>query len=179
VGRALAHLGGGDLVGYRASCAALVKRFGRTENPEDFRRVATTCLLAPEAVTDFTDLELALKRRVAENPKVCTYHHLLGRMYCRTGRWKEALLHLEAALQTPYHLKNGSDLTDRLFLAMSHHYLGQADEARKWLDKAVQGIDQAAKAQPLSWTRRVELQLLRREAEALRQEPPPAAVGNP
>ena len=63
-----------------------------------------------------------------------------------------------------------------------HHRLGHVREARQWLDKAVQAMDQAEKpttpiAQPsesasaaigpLLWNRLLTLQLLRREAEAL------------
>jgi hypothetical protein len=61
-----------------------------------------------------------------------------------------------------------------LFLAMAHHRLGQADEARKWLEKADHCIDTTQQArseestgsgQP--WNRRLMFQLFRREAETL------------
>ena len=59
-------------------------------------------------------------------------------------------------------------------LAMTHHRLGHADEARQWLDKAVQKIEQAQQegqatsgGAALAWNRRLTLQLLRREAEEL------------
>ena len=69
------------------------------------------------------------------------------------------------------------------YLAMAHHRLGHADLARRWLDKAVQGTEEALKspAEPLgksgnpsgvippNWSRRLTLALLRREAEQLIQ----------
>ncbi len=60
---------------------------------------------------------------------------------------------------------------------MAHHRLGHADEARKWLDKAGGRINQLTKEDlgkadvgiPLTWDVRLELRLLRREAEVLVQ----------
>ena len=65
------------------------------------------------------------------------------------------------------------------FLAMAHHRLGHADEARRWLEKATQATEEALKppaeppgksaepsgAIPPDWKRKLTLQLLRREAE--------------
>jgi hypothetical protein len=58
---------------------------------------------------------------------------------------------------------------------MAHHRLGHAVEAREWLNKAVQWMDQAGQEKgkdagvkvPMPWNRRLTLQLLRREAETL------------
>src|SRR5215510_4622945 len=63
---------------------------------------------------------------------------------------------------------------DWLFLAMAHHGLGQTDLARAYFDRARLWIDQklgkdagAIPASNLSWSNRLELSLLRREAEAV------------
>jgi len=53
---------------------------------------------------------------------------------------------------------------------MAHHRLGQGDEARKWLDKAMHWMDQPGQEKgknAMPWNRRLTLQLLRREAETL------------
>jgi hypothetical protein len=58
---------------------------------------------------------------------------------------------------------------------MTHARLGHPDEARKWLDKAVQRIDQIGRDKPKqgaadefdTWPTRLEFQVLRREAEDL------------
>jgi hypothetical protein len=69
------------------------------------------------------------------------------------------------------------------FLAMAHQGLGHADEARRWLEKALQGTTEALKPPaepagkaknsdgiiPPNWNRRLTLQVLRREAEKLIQ----------
>jgi hypothetical protein len=67
---------------------------------------------------------------------------------------------------------------------MAHHRLGHADEARRWLDKAIQGTEEALKPAaspkksgaaratiPPNWNQKLTLQLLRREAEELIQGP--------
>jgi hypothetical protein len=71
------------------------------------------------------------------------------------------------------------------YLAMAHHRLGHADEARRWLDRATQGTQEALKSPaeppgksgnpdgviPPNWCRRLTLGLLRREAEQRSQAP--------
>jgi hypothetical protein len=68
-----------------------------------------------------------------------------------------------------------------LFLAMAHHRLGHVGETKKSLAKAQQWIDQTAQekrkggtaaAAPLPWDHRLELKLIRAEAEALLKEGP-------
>ena len=58
---------------------------------------------------------------------------------------------------------------------MAHHRLGRAEEARRWLDKAVTSMEQEMhdpkSAARQKWNRRLTLQLLRREAEQLVQSP--------
>jgi hypothetical protein len=71
------------------------------------------------------------------------------------------------------------------YLALAHHRLGHADEACRWLDRAVQGTQEALKSPaeppaksgnadgviPPNWDRRLTLGLLRREAQQLIQSP--------
>ena len=71
------------------------------------------------------------------------------------------------------------------FLAMTHHRLGRTDEARHWLEKGIQATEEAMQPPagspeksrnttatiPLSWNRKLTLQLLRREAEQMIQGP--------
>jgi hypothetical protein len=56
---------------------------------------------------------------------------------------------------------------------MAHDRLGHTDEARNWLDKAGQWINEKRESAIFGsepdWTERLERQLLRREAEALIQ----------
>ena len=66
----------------------------------------------------------------------------------------------------------GADPADWLFLAMSNHRLGHADQARRWLDKATTAIDQAIDnhdrgAELMELESRLTLTLLRAEAKAV------------
>jgi tetratricopeptide (TPR) repeat protein len=150
----------------------MLQRFGPTEDRQIPDRLAAACLLAPEAVAQYDELVRALEKAAADTPNVCTHYHTLGPMLYRAGRFAEAVQQLKQAIQ--FHGQDGL-VPDRLFLAMALHRLGQADEARQWLDKAVEQIDreekdkssEAAAATPLAWPVRLENQLLRREAEAL------------
>jgi len=60
---------------------------------------------------------------------------------------------------------------DWLFLAMAHQRLGHAEDARAWLRKAVRSMEQTDYERSLEaafwWSTRLEVQLLRREAETL------------
>jgi len=92
---------------------------------------------------------------------------------------------LTEATELSCHPYRTNMLLTYFYLAMAHHRLGHAEEARRWLDKAVQGTQQALKS-PVeppgksrnpdgvilpNWSRRLTLGLLRREAEQLIQTP--------
>ena len=85
---------------------------------------------------------------------------------------EEAVRTSEAACQAH---GGGGNAYDWLFLALAHHRLGHAGEARRWLEKAVAWIERATQGQlkdartptPLRWNDRVALEALRREAEAV------------
>ena len=86
----------------------------------------------------------------------------------RVGRYEEAAQKLKETFDAygEYHAKTGMHAYGYLFLAMTHHRLGHAKEARDWLNRAVQIIDlrQGAAAY---WPNSVLLERLRQEAEAL------------
>src|SRR5207245_1491470 len=101
----------------------------------------------------------------------------LGAALYRPKRFEDCIKKLDEAIKV--HGKGGT-AADWLFLAMAHHQLGHAEEAKKWLAKAQQWIDQAAQEKPRgeaillavtpSWAERLELKLIRAEAEALLKE---------
>jgi hypothetical protein len=106
---------------------------------------------------------------------VADFPFQLGFLSYRAGRFDDAVKELIA--ETNFRAKT-SDWSDRmglgyLLLAMSHHRLGHSAEAREWLDKAVKWIEQAERTKktpddkPVTWTQKLELQLLRKEAESL------------
>jgi WD40 repeat protein/tetratricopeptide (TPR) repeat protein len=160
-----------DADGSRKVTSGMLERFGRTANPELANNIAWACALAPAGVSDWTKpLELAKKatdkQRTAENLNT------LGAVECRAKRERDALGHLHEGMKLQ---GNGGTAMDWLFLAIANQQLGQTAEAQTWLGKAAAWIDEATRKKPnealdfrpLSWSQRLELQLLRAEAEAM------------
>jgi Flp pilus assembly protein TadD len=165
------HLG--DREGYRNTCAQMLERFDKTEDRSTSEIVLNACTLAPGAVADRARAVRLAEKAVALDPKASWSHEVLGRTLYRAGRPEEAVKQLGEAVAI------SSDKTGNvwhwLFLAMAHHELGHAAEARAWLGKAAGWIDREL-AKPssespggsgLSWDQRLELPLRRQEAEAL------------
>jgi WD40 repeat protein/tetratricopeptide (TPR) repeat protein len=87
--------------------------------------------------------------------------HLLGALLYRAGRWAEARKRLEeaeAAKPEPVPLA----ARNHLFLALTCHRLGQVDQAKAHLGQAAKELDAA---KDLTWDEKLELGLLRAEAE--------------
>jgi tetratricopeptide (TPR) repeat protein len=191
---ALAHLAGGDIDGYLKACTRLLRDFPLRGDPLRVNAVAWTCILSPEAVEDREAVVRSARAAVKAASKDSDKHDLLrtlGAATYRAGRFEEAISHLNDALKAPTEPgvrpdagadggvspgpTPGGDPLDWLLLAMAHHRLGHAEEARKWLDKAGASIDQATQGRPedasassrIDWATRVSYRVLRREAEGL------------
>jgi Flp pilus assembly protein TadD len=92
----------------------------------------------------------------------------LGAILYRAGRFEAAVQKLNRAVEV--HGANGTEY-DALFLAMAHHQLGHAEEARRWLRLGT-GVDPLAAQTPSApggtpWITRLEIEILRREASAM------------
>src|SRR5207244_1027062 len=79
---------------------------------------------------------------------------LLGAALYRAGKYQAAIEPLN---------KGQSRAWDHLFLGMAHHHLGHTEEARQYLERAIEQI----KTDHYPWAETVEAGQLRREAEAL------------
>jgi tetratricopeptide (TPR) repeat protein len=151
---ALVRLARKDEAGYRQARADMLKRFATTKDASTAGVFAWNYCLAPAAPSE---LEPVLKMHQTVAPDDVAARGLL--LY-RLGRFEEAVKLLnETIARSPTKEGRGADW---LFLAMSHHRLGHKEEARSWLAKAVRYMEQAGDARE-----RLELQVLRREAEAL------------
>jgi WD40 repeat protein/tRNA A-37 threonylcarbamoyl transferase component Bud32/tetratricopeptide (TPR) repeat protein len=154
----------GDQSGYRKGCTGLLERYGRSASPvEESMMVVRSCVLAPNAVPDpMVPVHLA-ERAVQSVPSNGEYLCVLGALLYRAGKSELAVQRLEEGIKA--HSSPGGRPRDWLILAMAHQRSGHAGEAKKWLDKAVQWIEKADQAEHLPPAYRLELQLLRREAE--------------
>jgi tetratricopeptide (TPR) repeat protein len=100
---------------------------------------------------------------------------ILGSVLYWAGRFEGALQRLNEAgtVYKPADEARSAIAYNWFFLALVHHRLGHAEEAKLWLGKAVQAMEaalpgkqqDAAAMAPLPWNRKLTLQLLRREAE--------------
>jgi len=177
VALALARLQNGNLLGYRQACAEMLQRLGKDDHERVFSRVVSICCLLPDTLED-PSLAVDLFERTSAanrdplNPKVkdggIDQPSGLGVALYRAGRFQEAAERLE------FSYKYDPQVAFEYFLAMTHHRLGHAAEARKWLDQAVQHTEWAIKNRPAPspsrpplWGDYVQFQHLRREAEAL------------
>ncbi len=162
---ALLRLHLGDAAGYRRACAGSLQRYDQEGDDRLATYVAWTCVLGADAVTDpLRTVQLAKEvgSRFGPQPR----GDPLGAAHYRAGQPDKAVERYNEVVKAD---GKGGTTWDWLFLALAHQKLGHAEEAKKWLARAVQAIGEA---KSLEWNERLELQLLRREAEALIQGPP-------
>jgi len=184
--RALACLGANDEAGYRATCRAMAERYRSSSDPKVIQWVGWSAALAPRALADYGKLIERLERAA---PRVGgrygpAYRFYSGAVLVRAGRLAEAAAELELVDR---HLKAvGTNVEvspnyHRLLLAICHAHLGHEDTARQWFDAAARDLqnelqpdeENTSAAQTVSWNRRLTLQLLEQEAEALLNTPSP------
>jgi tetratricopeptide (TPR) repeat protein len=162
--RVVLHLFLGDQARYRTACAQLWDRYGKTDQALAVIHLAT---LAQDAVKDLAPLVQTAEKAHAQNR--CSMVTLGGILYS-AGRFADAAAFLNRAGD---YSPGYSEHVD-LLLALAHHRLGRVEEARRWLQKADKGIERFARealqpdrASVVSWSERVQLSILRREAEAI------------
>jgi WD40 repeat protein/tetratricopeptide (TPR) repeat protein len=168
---ALLRLAVDDTKGYRRVCAELLERFGRTGSLKTANNIAWVCGYGPDAVADAARPIGLAEAVAAAHPNKYGALNTLGAVLYRAHRYGDAVQKLQEAMAAR---PQGGTAFDFLFLAMAHQRQGHTAEARDWLGKAVEWIDQAEDGKPpdpsvrlpLFWIQRLELQLLRREAAA-------------
>jgi tetratricopeptide (TPR) repeat protein len=170
---ALLRLRAGDTAGYRQHCQALLEQALETRDPALANNLVWACTLAPGAVPDPKPLVGRMEQELQKGPAPWTYFNTLGAALYRAGRFADAVRRIEEGIKIQ---GKGGVPQDWLFLAMAHHRLGHAPQARKWLDQSVRAIEPADPKKPppgAGWADRIEIQLLRREAQTLIDRPAP------
>jgi WD40 repeat protein/serine/threonine protein kinase/tetratricopeptide (TPR) repeat protein len=159
----VALLASGDRAGWRRSTAALLDRFGATNNPRAANEVGRACALGPAATADpgmpVGLADISLRRAPAWAKPL--YLNTLGAALYRAGRFDDAIRRLEEGVQAR---SGASEPQDWAFLAMAHHSLGHGDEARRWLARL---REHQPSADPARFWDELEIRLLRSEAEAV------------
>jgi tetratricopeptide (TPR) repeat protein len=171
--RALVRLASGNRAGYRRLAAAALRRWGGGTSREQVNGAVWAPVLADGVVNDVKGWVARAEKNLEGLPpghkKRYDYTNTLGAVLYRAGRYADAVKRLEEAIKV--HGKGGT-AGDWVFLALAHHRLGHAEEARRWLDKVVREQDRPPgplkKSQPRqSWITRTQERLLRLEAEGL------------
>jgi len=169
---ALAFLANSDLAGYRRVCAKMLDHFGQTNDPRTAHRAAWIAVLAPDAVKDWQQAVNLARKALAADPKNNDCAATLGAALYRTGRFQEAIPHLEraAAGREPAAPAAHSAAYAVFFLAMAHQRLGHSALASQWLKRALKRgqevVQSDSKASP-PWDWRLVFELLQRETEAV------------
>ena len=166
---AVSHFAAGDVDAYRQICTAMLERFEKTQDPRTAGNVLQTCVLRADTLPDMARL-LPLTRVADSVWHLSTW--VRGAALYRAGRYEESVHCFETAAKT-YRPR----AWNWCFLALAHHRLGHADEARRCLAEAARWIEEANRHEgdDLSatqaawgdWQEPVVFSLLLREAEAI------------
>jgi eukaryotic-like serine/threonine-protein kinase len=166
-----------DPDGYQQLRRRVLDSAGKSKKPYDAYMAARTCILQPQGATEAGDVVQLAEQALASEPQREWFLHVLGAAHYRAGQYDQALRRcresLEAAPSWHGHMQNW------LVLAMAHQRLGQTEEARQWLEKAVQWWETIAQGTPKTavvapslhpsdW---LEFLILYPEAQALVQGP--------
>jgi tetratricopeptide (TPR) repeat protein len=163
----------GDHEGYRRVRTDVFQRHAQATDPETCYVVARIASLAPGTADPAQAVQWA-EKGVAAFPKKAWYLHTLALAHYRAEQLDQAVRRAEQSLNDdpswPAHV------VDWLVLAMAHQRLGHPADAHLWLDRARQWMDRERNKYPKgapviwpvpSWSDRLEIELLNREAEQL------------
>jgi serine/threonine protein kinase len=162
----------GDKDGYRRTCQALVELpFEQLASPDKWRLNWTPCL-APDALDDPSLPVMLGKEFLASSSTNERRFGLcqLGAAHYRAGQYEQAAERLEEVFAAKP--RDSSRVNDpvnycRLFLAMTQWQLGRQEESRRLLTQTLPAVEEESQSPSSHWVRRVALELLRSEAEAL------------
>jgi hypothetical protein len=164
-----------DRTGYRKACAHMLARC-HPAGPISTYLVARACTLAPDW-TDDTKRPLPVSARDLEQSKAESWVVTeQAALYYRAKMPREAARSAENSLVADG--RTGPAVLNWLWLALAHQEMGSPNEARRWLEKAANWLDQQDGRMPLdtlatgirlhNW---LEDHVLRQEAEALLRSP--------
>ena len=166
--RALVALATGDDSQYRETCRQMLETFADSAEPMAAQFTAWTCALAPEAVDDYAaPLKLA-ESAVEAEPENQQYLNSLGAIQLRAGLHEEALATFDKAAAVG-ESDNTSSAYDYYFRALAEQALERTDAAKQSLATAneLAAAELENETDPPAWNRKLTLELLRNEAEAL------------
>jgi len=129
----------GDRQGYVRACAHMIERCGKAGGPRACH-VARACTLAPDSVADASLPGRLAEKELKDSAREFWSLTEQGALAYRDGRFQQAVPLFEQSLQADP--RTGRAVLNWLRLAMAEHRLGNADGARRWLNKAQTWLEQ-------------------------------------
>jgi tetratricopeptide (TPR) repeat protein len=151
---------------YRRACAEILNRFGQLDDAGALCPAVRACTLAPKAVPDPMVLVEMAQRAASGDARGYTLHPL-GMAHLRAGQVDEAVDRFQESLSITPEWERNIRFLNWLGLALAYHEMGEPEEARQWLGKAIDFMQQ----HHATHTPRLEGQILRREVEQLLEDP--------
>src|SRR5262249_9223429 len=136
--QAILSLRDGNQAGYRQICSDMLQRFGE--------RATWTCTLIPDSVVNPSQVVDLAEKLLAKSSRDHWHVTQLGAALYRAGSFEEAVKRLTEATELSCHPYRTNMQHTWYFLAMAYQRLGHADEARRWLEKAMQETEEALKS---------------------------------
>jgi tetratricopeptide (TPR) repeat protein len=169
---------------YATFCARLVERCGKVPGLRRFL-VARACTLAPDAAKEAAQAAQLADEELKDSRTAFWALTQRAALHYRAGRYAQAVPLLEQSLKAES--RPGAAVLNWLWLALTYHKLGKTAEARRWLDKASQWLDQHDNGLPAhaeetlglhlhNW---LEAHVLRHEAMALLETPQAGPLPDP
>jgi WD40 repeat protein len=134
---ALVRLAAGDSAGYRNLCAVLLTASAFSQNVPTEAAIFMAAL-APDVARDPADLVRRAEKILQKAPHAYSTFLAYGAALYRAGEWARAADQLWKAREVH---GQGGTVFDWSFLAMTHHRLGQPQEARSLLEQVRQALD--------------------------------------
>src|SRR5262249_52380894 len=127
---AYVQLAMGSIDRYRRVCEEMLTRFGRSDDPTTLSNLARALMEARDGQMNF-ERSLRLGQAAVDKDRNNSYcHFVLGAALYRNGRFAEAIELLREAMKDRSPVGQVLNCYDQLFLAMAHHRLGHASQAR-------------------------------------------------
>ena len=154
-----------DLDGYRRDLPKVLDRFGKSDDAVTLNMAAWLAALPANGESDAKQAVALAARSWEQDRDNPSRRNTLAALLYRAGDVTAALKHLQD-LQAwrKQNNDNRGSVNDWIFLGLAYRKL-KMPEAKEWLDRALRGIEQEMKLPTISWTRRAELEQLRREVE--------------
>jgi tetratricopeptide (TPR) repeat protein len=173
---ALTRLASAEPDGYAAVAADILREFAKDRGPDHDLFVTRLVVLTGSDPAACTVYLKTREKRLADGTASSGEYRLAGAIAYRRKDYREAVRLIEQGAKKCMIEEMSPDRAyERLFLAVACHRLGEKKRAAEnlhavlhWLDRLDQngGVNPATR-QPVSWDSRMELALLRREAERL------------